>query len=263
MDFGYKADEILWLVENGILTLGYQSSSYLTDRVPELSFVDLPFLFADNDKARAAMDGALGRRLVQAIERKANFRILGWYENGFRHISNRVRTVRTPADLKGMAIRVLPSQIQARTFELLGADAEDHGPHRRHPHDQGRRDRRPGKPAHQHRHLRRAQIPPLPHHQQSFLHFAADLPAPADVRRLAGRPEGRDAARDRRSRWRSSAICTSRRRRTPSTRSRPRAARSSRSTPTSTTPSPPRCSRSTTRRGSSWATSCSSWLKSS
>src|SRR5207302_8669404 len=65
-----------------------------------------------------AMDGALGRRLVQAVESKANFRILGWYENGFRHISNRVRTVRMPADLKGIAIRVLPSQIQKRTFEL-------------------------------------------------------------------------------------------------------------------------------------------------
>jgi TRAP-type C4-dicarboxylate transport system substrate-binding protein len=121
MDFGYKAEEIIWLVESGVLTLGYQSSSYLTDRVPELSFVDLPFLFRDNDHARGAMDGALGRRLVRAIESKANFRILGWYENGFRHISNRVRTVRMPADLKGIRIRVLPSQIQARTFELLGA----------------------------------------------------------------------------------------------------------------------------------------------
>ena len=50
------------------------------------------------------------------------FRILGFFENGFRHISNRVRTVRTPADLEGMSIRVLPSKIQARTFELLGAD---------------------------------------------------------------------------------------------------------------------------------------------
>ena len=121
MDFGYKAEEILWLVESGVLTLGYQSSSYLTDRVPELSFVDLPFLFTDNDHARGAMDGALGRRLVQAIESKCGFRILGWYENGFRHISNRVRTIRMPADLNGIAIRVLPSQIQARTFELLGA----------------------------------------------------------------------------------------------------------------------------------------------
>jgi TRAP-type C4-dicarboxylate transport system substrate-binding protein len=121
MDFGYKAEEIWWLVESGVLTLGYQSSSYLTDRVPELSFVDLPFLFRDNDHARGAMDGALGKRLAEAIERECNYRILGWYENGFRHISNRVGTVRTPADLKGMHIRVLPSQIQKRTFELLGA----------------------------------------------------------------------------------------------------------------------------------------------
>jgi tripartite ATP-independent transporter DctP family solute receptor len=121
MDFGYKAEEILWLVESGVLTLGYQSSSYLTDRVPELSFVDLPFLFRDNDHARGAMDGALGKRLVQAIESKCDYRILGWYENGFRQISNRARTVRTPADLKGISIRVLPSQIQKRTFELLGA----------------------------------------------------------------------------------------------------------------------------------------------
>jgi TRAP-type transport system periplasmic protein len=121
MDFGYKAEEIVWLVESGVLTLGYQSSSYLTDRVPELGFVDLPFLFESNAQARGAMDGALGQKLARAIEAKADFRILGWFENGFRHISNRVRTVRTPADLKGIRIRVLPSKIQARTFELLGA----------------------------------------------------------------------------------------------------------------------------------------------
>ena len=121
MDFGYKAEDILWLVEHGLLTLGYQSSSYLTDRVPELGFVDLPFLFARRDQARGAMDGKLGSFLARRIEDRLNYRILGWYENGFRHISNRVRTVRTPADLKGMHIRVLPSQIQKRTFELLGA----------------------------------------------------------------------------------------------------------------------------------------------
>jgi TRAP-type C4-dicarboxylate transport system substrate-binding protein len=120
MDFGYRAEDILWLVEDGILTLGYQSSSYLTDRVPELGFVDLPFLFATRDQARAAMDGALGRCLAEAIEQRVNYRILGWFENGFRQISNRLRPVHTPADLKGMRIRVLPSEIQARTFELLG-----------------------------------------------------------------------------------------------------------------------------------------------
>jgi tripartite ATP-independent transporter DctP family solute receptor len=104
-----------------VLTLVYQSSSYLTDRVPELSLVDLPFLFRDTEHARGAMDGALGKRLVQAIESRSDYRVLGWYENGFRHISNRVRTIRTPADLNGVHIRVLPSKVQERTFELLGA----------------------------------------------------------------------------------------------------------------------------------------------
>ena len=121
MDLGYRAEDILWLVEHGLLTLGYQSSSYLTDRVPDLGFVDLPFLFADSAAARAAMDGALGDRLARRIEEHAGYRVLGWFENGFRHISNRVRPVRGPADLEGLRIRVLPSRVQERTFELLGA----------------------------------------------------------------------------------------------------------------------------------------------
>ena len=123
MDIGYKAEDILWLVEHGLLTLGYQSSSYLTDRVPELGFVDLPFLFADNAQARGAMDGELGAFLARKTEERVNYRILGWFENGFRHISNKLRPIHVPADMKDMKIRVLPSEIQRRTFELLGAKA--------------------------------------------------------------------------------------------------------------------------------------------
>ena len=123
MDHGCKAEDILTLVENGEMTLGYQSSSYLTDRVPELGFVDLPFLFANNTQARGAMDGALGKFLVDRIEDRIGYRILGWFENGFRHISNRLRPIHVPADMKGMKIRVLPSEIQRRTFDLLGAIA--------------------------------------------------------------------------------------------------------------------------------------------
>ena len=123
MDHGYKAEDILTLVENGEMTLGYQSSSYLTDRVPELGFVDLPFLFANNTQARGAMDGALGKFLVDRIEDRIGYRILGWFENGFRHISNRLRPIHVPADMKGMKIRVLPSEVQRRTFDLLGAVA--------------------------------------------------------------------------------------------------------------------------------------------
>src|SRR5689334_11933762 len=121
MDLGYRAEDILWLVEHGLLTLGYQSSSYLTDRVPELGLVDLPFLFQSTAAARAGIDGELGAALAQAIEDRVSYRILGFFENGFRHISNRTRPIHVPADLRGLSIRVLPSKVQEQTFALLGA----------------------------------------------------------------------------------------------------------------------------------------------
>lgn len=124
MDLGYRGEDILWLVESGLLTVGYQSSSYLTDRVTELGFVDLPFLFETNDQARSAIDGPLGEYLTEKIEGGFNYRILGYFENGFRQISNRLRPVRIPEDMAGMKIRVLPSDVQARTFALLGAEPQ-------------------------------------------------------------------------------------------------------------------------------------------
>ncbi len=122
LDLGYKGEDILWLVEQGVLTAGYQSSSYFTERVPELGVADLPFLFQDTTAARAAMDGSLGQMMTSRIEAGMNYRIVGYFENGFRHISNRLRPVHVPADMKGMKTRVLPSKIQERTFQLLGAD---------------------------------------------------------------------------------------------------------------------------------------------
>src|SRR5207237_10517553 len=121
MELGYRSEDILWLVEHGLLTLGYQSSSYLTDRVPELCVGDLPFLFANNAQARGAMDGALGEFLAHKIEAVVNYRILGWFANRFRQICNPVPPLHRPADLAGLRIRVLPSEVQRRTFELLGA----------------------------------------------------------------------------------------------------------------------------------------------
>lgn len=124
LDLGYLGRDILWLVEDGIVGMGYQSSSYLSNRVSALGAVDLPFIFENNMAARAAMDGELGRLLTQSIEANSDFRILGYFENGERHISNRLRPIRTPEDLSGIAIRTLPSEIHKRTFELLGAEPE-------------------------------------------------------------------------------------------------------------------------------------------
>ena len=122
MDLGYRGEDILWLVEHGFLSAAYQSTSYLTDRVPELGFIDLPFLFNNNETARSAMEGDLGNYLSNKIEEQINYRVLGYFENGFRHISNRLRPIHLPDDLKNMRIRVLPSDVQAKTFQLLGAE---------------------------------------------------------------------------------------------------------------------------------------------
>ena len=68
------------------------------------------------------MDGKLGAYLSRKIEERVpGYRMLGYFENGFRHVSNRLRPVHTPADLAEMRIRMMPSQMHCRTFELLGA----------------------------------------------------------------------------------------------------------------------------------------------
>lgn len=121
MELGFKGEQILPLVENGFLTLGYQSSSYLTHRVPELGVLDLPFIFSDRDSARSSMDGDLGAAMTKFIEAEYDFRIFGYFENGFRHISNKLRPIHKPEDMKDMSIRVLPSKIHEKTFELLSA----------------------------------------------------------------------------------------------------------------------------------------------
>lgn len=121
MDFGYRADDLLSMVECGLLTICYFSTSYLADRVPELEVIDLPFLFESEAHAHAALDGALGAFLTEKVESRINYRVLGYWDNGFRHLTNRLRPVHTPADLKGMRIRLQPNDIHAKTFELFGA----------------------------------------------------------------------------------------------------------------------------------------------
>ncbi len=122
LDFGYRADDLLSMVECGLLTMCYFSSSYLAARVPELEVVDLPFMFEDERAAHGAMDGALGAFLTERTEAVTDFRVLGYWDNGFRHLSNRLRPVRTPADCAGLRIRLQPNAVHTQTFELLGAE---------------------------------------------------------------------------------------------------------------------------------------------
>lgn len=106
LDFGYRADDLLAMVESGLLSGCYFSSSYLAGRVPELAILDLPFLFETAAHAHAALDGELGDRLTAATEAATGFRVLGYWDNGFRHLTNRLRPIRSPDDCKGLRIRL-------------------------------------------------------------------------------------------------------------------------------------------------------------
>jgi C4-dicarboxylate-binding protein DctP len=122
LDLGYREDDLNWMVDNGVLTLAYQSSGYFTPDVPDLGVADLPYLFPNVAAARAAFDGRFGQTLAATLEAGLNCRVLGYFEAGFSQFSNALRPVHAPADMKGMRVRVRPSKVQARTFELLGAE---------------------------------------------------------------------------------------------------------------------------------------------
>ncbi len=124
LDFGYRADDLLSMVECGLLTMCYFSTSYLTSLFPELyqlEIIDLPFVFENEESAHSALDGALGKYLTEKTEEHTGYRVMGYWDNGFRHLSNLLRPVRAPADLKGMRIRLQPNEVHIKTFELLGA----------------------------------------------------------------------------------------------------------------------------------------------
>lgn len=117
---GHKAADLLDMVEAGELTLCYFSTSYLAARVPEFALLDLPFTIRDRNHAYAVLDGPLGRLLAEKLEAVAGYRLLAFWENGFRHLSNAVRPIRTPEDCCGLRIRTLSSDLHRQTFARLG-----------------------------------------------------------------------------------------------------------------------------------------------
>jgi len=117
---GRKAADLLTLVDSGALSMCYFSTSYLAERIPEFAVLDLPFVVRDRNRAFAALDGRLGALLAEKLAACSNFRVLGFWDNGFRHISNGVRPIRLPEDCRGLRIRTLSSDLHVRTFRMLG-----------------------------------------------------------------------------------------------------------------------------------------------
>jgi C4-dicarboxylate-binding protein DctP len=117
---GRKAADLLTMVESGDLSLCYFSTSYLADRVPEFALLDLPFIIDDRTKAYRILDGTLGALLKERLAAVSGFQVLSFWDNGFRHFSNREHPIRIPADCAGLRLRTLFSALHADVFRLLG-----------------------------------------------------------------------------------------------------------------------------------------------
>ncbi|MEM6761276.1 MAG: TRAP transporter substrate-binding protein [Pseudomonadota bacterium] len=116
---GKKAADLLSMTETGELDGCYFSSSYLAKRVPALGLFDQHFVVPDRRRAYGVLDGQLGARLAAQVEAATGYKVMGYWDNGLRHISSRT-PIRTPADCVGKAIRTLANEGHQRVFRALG-----------------------------------------------------------------------------------------------------------------------------------------------
>ena len=117
---GRKAADLLTMVESGELDGCYFASSYLAGRVPSLGAFDKPFEAGSREAVFGGLDGDTGAALARDVAAATGCRVLGWWDNGIRHISNALRAIRTPADCAGLRLRTLDNAQHQSAFRRLG-----------------------------------------------------------------------------------------------------------------------------------------------
>jgi tripartite ATP-independent transporter DctP family solute receptor len=112
--------EMLGKVKRGEITLTLPSTvmSSLSD---SFGVFELPFLIRDRSQVQTASKVLLDRYL-QPEARRNGFRILALWENGFRHITNNIRPIKHPEDMRGMKMRVPKGPWREKIFRALGAE---------------------------------------------------------------------------------------------------------------------------------------------
>lgn len=88
---------------------------------PEFEIFDIPFLFSTEKVADYVLDGPVGKEMSASLAKKGILN-LGWSEMGYRYLTNSRRVVKTPADVKGLKIRVMQDPIQIAMWRDLGAN---------------------------------------------------------------------------------------------------------------------------------------------
>ena len=117
---GRNSGDLPDMVESGELALCYMSTVRFAPAVPELKLLELPFVVRDRASAIHALDGELGALFKERMSSRTPFRVLGFWDNGFRHVTNKVRPIRSPRDCRGLRIRTQMSALHAEALRALG-----------------------------------------------------------------------------------------------------------------------------------------------
>ena len=117
---GRPAGDLVPMVERGELSFCYMSTVRFSRAAPELELLELPFVVADRAVAFRALDGEYGELARRQVDAKTGCRLLEYWDNGVRHLSNKVRPIRTPDDCRGIRIRTQTSELHGEVFRALG-----------------------------------------------------------------------------------------------------------------------------------------------
>jgi tripartite ATP-independent transporter DctP family solute receptor len=108
------------MLKSGEIDIAEFSSGPLSDAVPGIKVLNLPFLFTDSAHMFRHLDGALGQRFAANLQ-SAGFVVLGWYDGGGRSFYCAHRTLTNIRDLAGASIRVQQSEVFMEMIKLLDA----------------------------------------------------------------------------------------------------------------------------------------------
>lgn len=88
----------------------------------KFGLIDLPYLFESREVAHAVLDGEIGQEIAADMPQESGLRLLAYWENGFRNMTNSRRPINTPADVAGITMRVPENEVYVSFFSELGAN---------------------------------------------------------------------------------------------------------------------------------------------
>src|SRR3954470_7723992 len=108
-------------LQGGVQEMSAPATTSLAGIVKEFGLIDFPFSVGSYAQADALLDGPLGQALIAKLPEKGLV-ALGYWDLGFRNVTNSKRPIARPEDLEGLKLRVIPNPVFLETFKTFKAN---------------------------------------------------------------------------------------------------------------------------------------------